>query len=73
MKLKFTRQDWSGTYYATTDTHTFAVDKPGPKWCLRIWAPPGGSMVKYDPDFPTAASAKAAAQTFADEQESHDA
>lgn len=70
MKLQYKRQSWSGTYYAHTDTHTFAVDKPGGStWALRIWTKTPSVLVKYDTDFRTMADAKAFAQSFADENQ----
>lgn len=73
MKLTYKRQAWSGTYYASTDTHRFAVDKPGSTWALRVWTLPTldtlSQLIMSDDDFPTMRDAKTAAQTFADKQE----
>lgn len=68
MSLKYKRQQWSGVYYAKTDTHTFAVDRPGATWCLRIWDS-SGKLIHRSGDHRTMALAKGAAQTFADKQE----
>lgn len=65
MSLKYKRQQWSGTYYAKSATHTFAVDKPGATWCLRIWDD-NGKLVHYSDDHRTMALAKGAAQTYSD-------
>jgi hypothetical protein len=68
VQLKYKRQQWSGVYYASTDTHTFAVDSPnGSAWSLRIWTKQPSVLVKSDFDFRTMADAKRAAQDFADQ------
>jgi hypothetical protein len=64
-KLKYKRQAWSGTYYAKSDTHTFAVDKVRSTWQLRIWGD-GGKMIHFSDDHRTMTLAKLTAQHYAD-------
>lgn len=40
MLLTWKRQDWSGTYYAKSDKHKFAIEKNGSRWHLRMWTLP---------------------------------
>lgn len=72
MQLTWKRQAWSGTYYASTDTHKFAVDQPVSTWRLRVWVKPDvgqtqAGYIHYDDGFVTMADAKAAARQFADQ------
>jgi hypothetical protein len=67
VKLTYTRQAWSGTYYARTDTHSFAIDKiANDLWDLRIWTLPTRNLISYD-SARTMHDAKVAAQKFADQ------
>lgn len=72
-QLTYKRQQWSGIYYASSDTHRFAVDKTDYRWCLRIWTLPTldtlSQMITYNDGFTTMVAAKNAAQAFADKQE----
>lgn len=71
MKLTYTRQQWSGTYYARTDTHKFAIGTTSNGlWSLRIWTLPTldalAQLISYD-SARTMHDAKVAAQKFADQ------
>jgi hypothetical protein len=72
MQFKWKRQQWSGTYWASTDNHKFAIDKIGSTWQLRVWQQPTldtpSKLIVISDDFPTMKAAKADAQTFADKQ-----
>jgi hypothetical protein len=69
VQLKYKRQQWSGTYYASTDTHTVAIDKIGSGWDVRVWTKNPSNIIKYSPGYPNMASAKVFAQSFIDDQE----
>lgn len=72
MKLTWKLQQWSGTYWAKTDTYKYAVDKPGSRWVIRIWNQATddalSKLVEYDDDFATMRDAKTYAQQHADKQ-----
>jgi hypothetical protein len=72
VKLTWKRQEWFGTYRASTETHKFAVDKIGSKWQLRIWTQQTldtlPKLVAITDEFPTMTAAKADAQQFADQR-----
>lgn len=75
MKLKYSRQAWSGTYFARSDTHQFTIFKDGKNWRLLVRELITTADVTHAVGQPIVAStdiadtlrdAKAIAQEFAD-------